>query len=106
MSTHTDPFHILYTDPSEEDDMTDTDRPDTEFEMDWDDDGYSEPMDSAEFTDNLSALILGDMEYDEAFPDASRAVTFKDAGVLTTNDGLVVTFAGGVEFQVTVVRSR
>ena len=95
MITRTDPFHYLYTDPSEEDDMTDTA-----------DDRWSEPMDSAEFTDNLSALILGDMEYDEAFPDASRAVTFKDAGVLTTNDGLVVTFAGGLEFQVTVVRSR
>ena len=33
-------------------------------------------------------------------------VTFADAGVLTSNSGLVVRLADGSEYQITVVRSR
>lgn len=32
--------------------------------------------------------------------------TFEDSGVLTNDDGLVLRFEDGTEFQVTVVRSR
>ena len=34
-----------------------------------------------------------------------RVTTFRDAGVLTTNHGLVVSLPGRWEFQVTVVES-
>ena len=33
-------------------------------------------------------------------------ITFADAGVLTSNSGLVVRMADGSEYQITVVRSR
>ena len=36
----------------------------------------------------------------------SGATLFANAGVLTRNDGLVLTLSDGTEFQVTVVRSR
>lgn len=36
---------------------------------------------------------------------ASSVSSFEDAGLLTTNEGLVVRMADGAEFQVTVVRS-
>lgn len=35
-----------------------------------------------------------------------HVTTFAEAGVLTTNKGLVVTLGGGQEFQVTIVQSR
>ncbi len=35
----------------------------------------------------------------------SRVDTFEDAGVMTTNRGLVIGF-GGREYQITIVRSR
>ena len=97
MTTSTDPFTILYTDPSEEDDMNET------AEDRW---CNPEPMDSFEFSDKLAALLLGDQTYDDAFPSLTRAEFFSAAGVMTTNDGLVVTLSDGSEYQVTVVRSR
>lgn len=35
-----------------------------------------------------------------------RAQTFEDVGLLTRNDGIVLSLADGSEFQITVVRSR
>jgi hypothetical protein len=55
------------------------------------------------------------MEFVEALRDAlfedfmfcdADARSFEEAGVLTSNDGLVVRFPDGAEFQLTVVRSR
>jgi len=45
--------------------------------------------------------ILGD----EMFADA-RVESFEEAGVMTTNKGLVVRMGDGSEFQLTIVRSR
>jgi hypothetical protein len=38
--------------------------------------------------------------------DKPRVRSFAEAGVLTTNAGLVLRAPGGQEFQITVVRSR
>jgi hypothetical protein len=63
--------------------------------------------DTATFTDALQGLLDGDFDSDAAFPYFQvRTRSFAEAGVLTTNDGLVVTLSDGSEFQLTVVRSR
>jgi len=38
--------------------------------------------------------------------DVKRVRTFEEEGVLTRDAGLVVTTAGGAEYQITIVRSR
>lgn len=38
--------------------------------------------------------------------DGLRIISFAEAGLLTAYEGLVLRFAGGAEFQLTVVRSR
>ena len=38
--------------------------------------------------------------------DGANVGTFAEAGVMTMNEGLVITLADGSEFQVTVVQSR
>jgi len=38
-------------------------------------------------------------------PIGGHVTTFRDAGVLTMNRGLVVSLPGGQEFQVTIVES-
>lgn len=61
------------------------------------------------------AEILGLPEADAVLTeiaDAEQPVTFfstrsfSDAGVLTTNSGLVVRLTNGQEFQITIVQSR
>ena len=56
----------------------------------------------------VAAILNGDVEVNESFdPDGVRdVVTYEDAGVLTSNAGLVVRMDDGGEFQLTVVRSR
>jgi RecJ-like exonuclease len=44
-------------------------------------------------------------EEDPAVRDLSRVRSFADMGMLTYNKGLVLLFADGSEFQVTIVRS-
>jgi len=65
------------------------------------------------FTNCLQALLDGDVDgaasaVNEAFdPDGIQGIaTFADAGVMTSNHGLVVTLDDGAEFQITVVQSR
>ena len=53
----------------------------------------------AEAIEELLDLLDGDEE-------VARTSSFGDAGVLTTNAGLVVRMSDGAEFQVTVVQSR
>ena len=60
------------------------------------------------FTECLKAVLADDLDVNESFdPDGIREVeTFKDAEIMTTNAGLVVTMDDGTEFQITIVRSR
>lgn len=62
---------------------------------------------SEDLTDALADLLAAEELAIELSPEPLTCVsTFRDAGVLTTNDGLVLTFADGSEFQLTIVRSR
>lgn len=45
-------------------------------------------------------------EDDDPVADVADVETFCQAGLMTANDGLVVTLTDGTEFQVTIVRSR
>ena len=56
----------------------------------------------------LAAILNGEVDLNDSFdPDAVHdVVTFEDAGVLTSNAGLVVRMDDGSEYQITVVRSR
>lgn len=65
-------------------------------------------MNAHEFAAHLLVAIEG---YDDAigFDDEGclRSIrTYSDAGILTRDAGLVVHFADGTEFQLTIVRSR
>lgn len=48
---------------------------------------------------------LQDLLADLLCEDASHVSTFTDAGIMTNNKGVVVTFESGAEFQVTIVQS-
>ena len=65
-------------------------------------------MDEKGFAACLQAILADGLDVNESFdPDGIRHVeTFRDAGVLTMNAGLVVTMDDGTEFQITIVRSR
>ena len=62
-------------------------------------------MTEAEFREILEEA-LGDYEPYKDEEGIAYTETFANAGVLTSNEGLVVHLAGGTEFQVTIVRSR
>jgi hypothetical protein len=75
------------------------------------------PIADREFEEQLTELLKsvsyldGDereqmsLEGAEAFADA-EVRTFDEAGILTSNLGLVVRLADGAEFQITIVRSK
>jgi len=44
--------------------------------------------------------------FDDDWTDIDRVRTYEEAGLLTNDAGLVITLAGGIEFQVTIKRSR
>ncbi len=57
-------------------------------------------MTDRKFESMLATVVHG------ADDGVSRVETFEEAGILTRNRGLVVTFDDGSEFQLTIVRSR
>jgi hypothetical protein len=57
------------------------------------------PATTAELCDYLREAVM-------AYDEAARMMTFGDAGLMCHNDGLVITFPSGAEFQVTLVQSR
>jgi len=65
-------------------------------------------MDNNAFARCLLAVLSDECEVDESFdPDGIRRVeTYAEAGMLTTDAGLVVTMDDGSEFQLTIVQSR
>lgn len=65
----------------------------------WTEEGIHCESDLAEF---LTQAI-------ERHPDSEIVTSvrsYKDAGVLTMNEGIVVSLKGGGEYQITIVRSR
>lgn len=65
-----------------------------------------EPRMDDEKVEDLVRFLLEDHDTDDWEATVNRVETFSDAGVLTTNRGLVVAFADGSEFQLTIARSR
>lgn len=71
-----------------------------------DDDNESDELDDMneeEFGERLAEAIIS--YFDEDDMPRVRVHTFRDAGLLTMNNGLVVR-VGDAEFQVQIVRSR
>lgn len=62
-------------------------------------------MDDTTATTVLTELLWEALD-DGRAPELAWLESFADAGVMTTNEGLVLRMADGTEFQVTVVRSR
>ncbi len=60
-------------------------------------------MSEQDFKDILSEALA--MYMDEGSP-IKRVCSFSDAGVLSTNEGLVVSLEDGSQFQLTIVQSR
>jgi len=64
-----------------------------------------------EFFEEALGVSIGQLEDDEVtVPDALRELirveSFADAGVLTDNDGLVLRFQNGREFQLSIIQSK
>ena len=62
-----------------------------------------------ELAETLTAIIFADVETDtdlDATLNGAGLSTFGDAGILTTNNGLVLNLTDGTSFQITIVRSR
>ncbi len=63
-------------------------------------------MDDQKIQNALLALWHGDP--DELFNtlDGTDAMSYEDAGVLTTDAGIVITTQDGQQFQITIIQSR
>ena len=59
-------------------------------------------MNEIEFETMLYELL----QDGEAAPEIARVQTFEEAGLLTSNRGVVVRTANGSTFQITIVQSR
>lgn len=66
----------------------------------------ADARDEIEGDDDDIALadMLRDVQGD--LDEAATATTFEHAGLLTTNDGIVLRTSGGDEFQITIVQSK
>ena len=61
----------------------------------------------AEIMDAIAAALEDGIEPDLMLRmEISSVRTFEDAGILTLDEGLVITTTDGAEFQVTIKRSR
>jgi len=69
-------------------------------------DAWMDPDDlitEGDVQDAIRELLECDEE--EVFPELERVNTYEEAGVLTTDAGLVLRTADGSEFQLTIVRA-
>lgn len=64
-----------------------------------------EPISEEEIVDSIHSMIEGG-GLECTMLDGADARSFKDAGIMTYNQGLVIRTADGSEFQVTIIRSR
>ena len=62
-------------------------------------------MTDAELRERLEALLVEHWELSGAEQEIEMVESFKEAGVLTRDEGLVVRLDDGSEFQITVTRS-
>lgn len=64
------------------------------------------PETEEEFRDWLAETIFEATYAPDLEADVLRVRSFQEAGLLTGNEGLVLSFREGPEFQLTIVRSR
>ena len=65
-------------------------------------------MNEAMILDALHGLVTGEYETstDTVFESLRRVITFSDAGLLTSDRGLVLHMVDGSEFQLTIKQSK
>lgn len=56
--------------------------------------------------EGLRCLIEGEEDENEICWENMQVQTFAEAGVMTCNNGLVITLPDGSEYQLSIVRSR
>ena len=82
----------------------------TEDESVWmyeDEDRENDEFTDADLQNGLAQLITGDWSYgSEIRWENIRVETYEQAGVMTYNEGLVLTLPDGTEYQLTIVQSR
>jgi len=61
-------------------------------------------MNERDFREILHEILA--LDIDEGDGSISRVNTFSEAGLLTTNEGLVVKTKDGSDFQLTIIQSR
>jgi hypothetical protein len=62
-------------------------------------------METTEVQELLLDVIL-EVQDEDSFPELDRAESFEEAGILTTDAGLVLRMRDGSEFQLTIRQSR
>jgi len=62
--------------------------------------------DVAGVIEDLLRAVVEDEDGDAVELQGALLVSFRRAGLLTRNEGVVITLADGAEFQVTVIQSR
>ncbi len=55
---------------------------------------------------DIETMLYELLQDEEAAPEVAKVRTFEEAGVLTSNRGVVVRTDDGSEFQVAIVQSR
>lgn len=69
--------------------------------LEWED--YDENVDAPETEIEMEDYLM-DLLFDEY--EVSNITTFRDAGLLTYNRGIVVEFKNGAVFQITIVQAE
>jgi hypothetical protein len=64
------------------------------------------PQTEEELRDWLAEMIFEGTYGPDLEADIQRVRTFAEAGLLTSDEGLVLSFRDGPEFQLTIVRCR
>jgi len=55
---------------------------------------------------DIETMLYELLQDEEAAPEVAKVRTFEEAGVLTSNRGVVVRADDGGEFQISIVQSR
>ena len=70
-------------------------------------DSYEETgIDEGVVQDALFGMLCGDWAVEDTALESCRVSTFRDAGVMCNDAGLVLRLPDGSEFQLTIIQSR
>lgn len=68
--------------------------------------GKGNEMNEYDIVEGLRALLPGEVFEGDASAEVVSVSSFEEAGLMTTNRGVVVRFDDGSEFQLSVVQSK